>query len=70
MNIQETKTKYLKWDKGFGVFSAQFIDGVLTDFRACKSGSAPTLHSSDLQFLEAIRDSLNDLLKEAETNGK
>ncbi len=55
----------LKWDvPNYGLFKATIWGGQLTDFRACESGSEPTICTSNIMFLKELRNSITDILKE------
>lgn len=62
---KEEKIKIIKWKKeGYGKFEAVIVDGKLSDFVACERKSIATIYSEDTKFLIAVRDVINDLLKE------
>lgn len=64
MDVTEQKRKIIKWDyKDFGLFEATIWDGKLTDYRACLSGSLPSINTDNIEFLKKVRDSINELLK-------
>ena len=65
VEVKEAKRKIIKYSsEKFGLIEATIWDGVLTDFRACESGSEPTICNSNPQFLRAVRDALSNLLYE------
>lgn len=65
VEVSEAKQKIIKFKSGkFGLIEACIWDGVLTDFRACESGSLPTICNSNKEFLRTVRDAISRLLVE------
>lgn len=64
MEKKVSEQKILKWENDFGLFEATIWDGKLTDFRACESGSSPTIYNSNPDFLKEVANAINELLAE------
>jgi len=64
MEKQIKERKILSWQTEFGLFEAVIWDGILTDFRACESGSSPTICNSNQAFLKEVAKAINELLAE------
>ena len=63
--IIKQKRKKIKWNHPeFGLIEATICDNKLRDFRACETGSSPTICNSNIHFLHALRDALTDVLNE------
>ena len=64
MRKENNIEQVLTWDTSFGVFKAIIRNDSLAGFCACEQDSVPTLNSSNLPYLVAVRNAINDLLTE------